>query len=120
MGLIKTAIQLGGAYAIVNKGLKTYERHESNKNQNQQPSYTTTSRDGTVYQHVSWCNGQCGGQCNGQQSTRDASQGAAQGYYDQQGAVAGTGYQTPPAYGSRNSMQDMIGQVVSGMGTKKH
>ena len=125
MGLIKTAMQLGGAYVIINTGLKTYERHESNKKQTQQPSYTATSRDGSVYQHVSWCNGQCQGQCNGQQSMKASPEGTAQGYYagDQQRATAETGYNTPPAYGSENvkgnGMQDMIGQAVGSMGKKQ-
>jgi len=149
MGLIKTAIMTGGGLYAVNKGLKVYERQNQQQQQQQRqrsssPSYqsttTTSTRDlnNDGYQHVSYCNGQCQGQCNGQQQGQQQQQDYYGGREPAQRQMKGyreDGNVTPPTYeqsydgnvrasgngnGNGNGMQEMIGQVMGGLMSKKN
>jgi hypothetical protein len=78
MGLIKTAIYGGAAYAMFNSATKAYgERNRAEYNQQRQPQpqqmqFQQQSRQRSVspsgfdsgYEHQHYCNGQCGEQCN--------------------------------------------------------
>ena len=78
MGLIKTAMTMGTAYTVADKGIKAYTAHENAKPQHQQgqappqgsngyyyPGPSSRGIDDGGYIHQAWCNGQCRGQCNG-------------------------------------------------------
>lgn len=80
MGLIKKGIECGTVYAIANKGLQTYDKHEANKQQQRtiQNSQEVLQAP-PVYQnpgfvHQPFCNGQCSGQCGGA-ANKDVSEG---------------------------------------------
>jgi coproporphyrinogen III oxidase-like Fe-S oxidoreductase len=74
MGLIKTAIQFGGAYALLNAGSKAFDKHEKTRLENQreqQAPYQTMNfvapqARSHAYTHQPYCNGQCGYCCNAQ------------------------------------------------------
>jgi hypothetical protein len=87
MPLLRTAIQLGGAAALLNVGTKALDRHEKTRyehdlqlRQQQQmmqqaqsqaaglqapKSHSRSASPGSCYQHQPYCNGSCGEQCNG-------------------------------------------------------
>jgi hypothetical protein len=77
MGLIRSGIQLGGAYAIVNMAIKGLNKKASTENDALPPPGTTSygqaqpqreplQRDAQAggYGHAGYCNGSCGGRCN--------------------------------------------------------
>ncbi|KAF2102261.1 hypothetical protein NA57DRAFT_54181 [Rhizodiscina lignyota] len=93
MGLLKEAVKLGGAYAIVRTGLKEFNKYEENKHSHtgannnkdlvessttspppysQQPSQATRGSFVTAdgYVHADYCNGNCGRRCNGTQTNQ--------------------------------------------------
>jgi hypothetical protein len=79
MGLIKTALEVGGALGAAGIGAKALSKHDATKmqaqqeqQQQQQPQQyyqqpTYQKGDNSGYQHQSYCNGQCGRQCRGNQ-----------------------------------------------------
>src|ERR1700722_11262671 len=87
MPLLKTAVKLGGAAALLNAGAKALDRHEKTRHEHdlqlqqqqqmqqqaqsqaaglQAPkSHSRSASPGAFYQHQSYCNGSCEGRCNG-------------------------------------------------------
>ena len=87
MPLLRTAIQLGGAAALLNAGTKALDRHEKTRHEHdiqllqqqqmqqqaqfqaagqQAPnSHSRSASPGAFYQHQPYCNGSCGERCNG-------------------------------------------------------
>jgi hypothetical protein len=87
MPLLKTAVQLGGAAALLNAGAKALDRHEKTRHEHeiqlqqqqqmmqqaqsqaaglQAPkSHSRSASPGAFYQHQPYCNGSCGERCNG-------------------------------------------------------
>lgn len=92
MTLLRDAVKMGGAYAIMRTGVKELNKHQENKqayNQNQNmpqqqwgppPSYSQpqgnrgplVTSDG--YVHADFCNGRCEGRCNGTQTAQRSQQ----------------------------------------------
>jgi hypothetical protein len=71
MGLIKTGILLGGAYALIKAGSNSFNRHEKARleQERQQVPYQTMNfaapqSHNQAYPHQPYCNGQCGYRCN--------------------------------------------------------
>jgi hypothetical protein len=108
MGPIKSLIQMGGAYAMLNTAMKGLNNKNgdnnsgrgdagmgpSQYNQQYQPHPQQAPRqymgqDGFV--HVDYCNGACGGRCSGQNVSRNLSPSPRAGAddslpkYEQQG-----------------------------------
>ena len=76
MGPVKAVIQGATAYAIAKKGLATYDKHETEKQNQarQQVQPTQHSQDqsrsppaynGQDFVHQAYCNGRCNYQCGG-------------------------------------------------------
>jgi hypothetical protein len=72
MGLIKTGIVLGGAYALIKAGSNSFNKREKTRlehERQQQVPYETMNfvapqSHSQAYPHQPYCNGQCGYRCN--------------------------------------------------------